>query len=224
MRAEDLGRLIEISGPRSGAFSAAQAEAIGISRRRLLVAHRSGVIRRIHPSVFHIGAELPRRARIHAAVLAVGPGSVPSHESALYLHGIERVPFLVVVTAGPTGRTDLNGVRVHRFRDLHDEHICVARGVSTTTIERALVDVSTCVSGVRSEWLLDHLTVTTRRASLGRIARVVRQINRKGRTGIGRFTAMLDERSPGAPMERSLLERSADELLEASHLPMCRRP
>ena len=82
-------------------------------------------------------------------------------------------------------------MRVHRCRDLHPEHIRVVGALDATTIERALVDVATCFSGVRVEWLLDHLTITTRRTSLGRIARVLRQINHRGRTGIGLFTALL---------------------------------
>lgn len=211
-----------MASPSAGAFSASQAGEIGVSRRRLLQAHRAGVMNRLHPSVFHVGATISRRARIHGALMAAGPESVASHESALYLHGVERVPFVVAVTTGPTGRTDLQGVRVHRCRDLHPEHIRVVGALDVTTIERALVDVATCFSGVRVEWLLDHLTITTRRTSLGRIARVLRQINHRGRTGIGSFTALLDERAAGPPAPRSLLERSADELLALTGLPAAR--
>lgn len=205
-------------------ISAAQAEEVGVSRRRLLAAQRAGVLRRLHPSVFYIGAgPVPRIAAIHASVLAVGPEAVSSHESSLYLHSVDRVPFAAVVTTGPGSRTDLQGVRVHRCRDLIDEHVCVVDGIRTTTLERALVDVSTCFSAARSEWLLDHLTVTTRRTSLGRVARVLRQVNRRGRRGIGSFTMLLDERAPGSSTVRSLLERSADDLLAGTGLPAARR-
>lgn len=220
MRAADLSQLIRLSGDQAGTFSAAQAATVGVSRRRLADAERAGILRRLHPSVFFIGGgEIPRRARIHGAVLAVGPDGVPSHESALYLHGIERVPFVTVVTTGPNGRTDLRSVRIHRMRDLRPEHVGSVGGMRTTTLERSLVDVATCFSAVRTEWLLDHLTVTARRTSLGRIARVVRQINRRGRAGIGAFVALLDDRSPGEAMPRSLLEREADGLLALTPLP-----
>lgn len=221
MRAAELSRLLELSGPQAGAFSAAQATELGVSRRQLTRAERSGVLRRVHPSVFFIGGGvLPPLARIHAAALAAGPAAVPSHESAFHLHGVDRVPFDVVVSTGPTGRTDLLGVRVHRVRDLVEEHLCVVDGVRTTTIERALVDVATCFSASRTAWLLDHLTITTRRTSLGRIARVVRQVNRRGRAGIGAFTTLLDARAAGPPLPRSQLERAADALLALTSLPV----
>lgn len=76
---------------------------------------------------------------------------------------------------------------------------------------------------MRTEWLLDHLTVTTRRTSIGRIARVIRQINRRGRTGIWAFTSLLDARSDGEPTQRSHLERQADELLALTSLPKPQR-
>lgn len=195
----------------------------GVPRRRLVNAERSGVIRRIHPSVFYIGpGAVPRRALVHAAVLAGGRAALPSHESALFLHDVDSVPFEVVLTLGPTGRTDLVGVRVHRFADLRDEHLCTVAGVRTTTIERAMVDVATCFTGVRTEWLIDHLTITTRRTALGKIARVLRQINRRGRPGIGNLVNLLDERGPGVPTPRSELERLADRLLDRTVLPVPR--
>ncbi len=220
MHAKDLALLLRLSGDQSGAFSALQAVGAGVPRRRLINAERSGVIRRVHPSVFYIGAGvIPRRALIHAAVLAAGPVAVPSHESSLFLHEIDSVPFAAVVTLGPTGRTDLAGVRVHRFGDLRDEHLCTAGGVRTTTLERAMVDVATCFAGVRTEWLIDHLTITTRRTSLGKIARVVRQVNRKGRSGIETLVNLLDERGPGIPTPRSELEGWADQMLDQTMLP-----
>jgi len=110
MRAEDLGRLIRASGEQAGTFSGAQAVELGVSRRRLVEAERSGVPRRLHPSVFFIGGgEVPRRARIHGVLLAVGHDAVPSHEAAFYLHGVDRVPFVAAVTTGPTGECGPSG-------------------------------------------------------------------------------------------------------------------
>ena len=204
----------------SGVVSAAQAAEVGISRQQLRDAVRVGVLQRLHPSVFWIGAGAPSRtALVHAAVMAVGPPAVASHESALHMLGVDRVPFAPVVSIGPTGRANLASVRVHRVRDMHPDHVAEVGGLLVTTIERSLVDVATVFSRSRTEWLLDHLTVTQRRTSLGRIARVVRQVNRKGRVGIGSFTAMLDARGPGPAVPRSRLERSADSLLALTSLP-----
>ena len=139
MRSQSLASLIEMAAPAGGVFSAAQAGDVGISRKQLRDAERTGVLRRLHPSVFWVGSgAVPRRGRIRAAVLAVGHGAVPSHESSLFLHGVRHVEFAVAVSAAPAAQHILDGVRVHRVRDLLPEHVVVVDGIATTTVERAL--------------------------------------------------------------------------------------
>ncbi|UDY34989.1 type IV toxin-antitoxin system AbiEi family antitoxin domain-containing protein [Dermatobacter hominis] len=223
MRSDSLARLVELSKDQAGTFSADQAVSLGISRKQVRTAHHAGVLQRIHPSVYWLGGgRVPRPSLVHAAVLAVG-GGVPSHESSLFLHGVDRVPFVVAISTGPGARTDLPGVRIHRVRDLVPPHLCIVDGLVTTTIERALVDVTSVFAPVRTEWLLDQLTITTRRTSIGRIGRVLRQVNRRGRRGIGTLATLLDERRPSDPTPRSRLERSADELLALTGLPPAER-
>ena len=222
MRSQSLAQLIRLAEPTAGVFSAASAVDVGVSRKQLRGAERSGIIERIHPSVFWIGSgEAPRLARIQASVLAVGHDAVPSHESSLHLHGVRHVGFAVVVSAHPSAPHIFDGVRVHRVTDMSPQHLEVVDGVTTTTVERALVDLAGVVSSVHLEWLLDHVTVTTRRASIGKIARIVRQVNRRGRKGIVELTELLDRLAPRVGLERSLLERSADRLLASSSLPSC---
>lgn len=220
MRSNSLAQLIRMAAPTAGAFSASQAAEVGVSRKQLRDAARDGILQRVHPSVFWVGSgEVPRSARIHAAVLAVGHGAVPSHESAMFLQGVRHVEFAVAVSAEGTAQHILDGVRVHRVADLLPEHTVRVDGILMTTVERALVDLAGIVSRVHLEWLLDHVTVTTRRTSIGKVARVVRQSNRRGRRRIGDLTSLLDERAPKGGRERSLLERSVDDLLAASGLP-----
>lgn len=212
---------MRVAGGQSGVVSAAQAVAAGVTRRQIRDGTRRGVLHRIHPSVYWIGAGPPTRsALLQAAVLAVGTSAVPSHESALFLHGVDHVLFSVVVSADRTARTDLCSVRVHRVQDLHPSHLTTVDGMVATTIERALIDVASVFSPVRTEWLLDHLTITTPRTSLGRISRTVRQVNRRGRRRIGMFTGLLDTRRPQEPQPRSMLERSVDGLLACTTLPV----
>lgn len=220
VRAADLGRLVNLAASQAGVVSARQAHAVGVSRRQLRDAVDAGILQRIHPSVFRLGGgEPPPSALINAAILAVGPGAYPSHESAFHLHGIDHVPFVPVVTTGPGGRANLAGVRVHRVRDLRSEHLCAVGRLTTTTVERALVDVSMTFSAVRTEWLLDHLTITVRRTSIGRVGRVLRQVDRRGRVGLDRFARLLDDRGPAEPASRSRLEKTADGLLARTTLP-----
>lgn len=142
-----------------------------------------------------------------------------SHESALHLAGVDRVPFELAVTVAPGVRAHQPGVRVHRFGDLRAEHRRHVDGVPTTTIERAMIDVVSVVSPARAGWLLDRLTIVERRTTPARIARTLRQVNRRGRVGIGTLSALLADRSPGAPVPRSHLEGRVDHLVERSGLP-----
>lgn len=215
---------MHVAASQSGIVTRVQAVALGVSHRQLRIAEQAGIVRRVHPSVIWIGSEPPPRlARVHAAVLAVGTGAVASHESSLYVHGVDHVPFEVAVSAARTARTDLVGVRLHRVGDLHPRHLTVVDGLPTTTVERALIDVASVFSEVRTRWLVDHLTITARRTSIGRIARTLRDVNRRGRQGIGMFTTILDARRPQGPTPRSLLERAADELLALTSLPVPER-
>jgi hypothetical protein len=55
--------------------------------------------------------------------------------------------------------------------------------------------------------------------SVGALHRVLRQVNRRGRRGVGRIAEVLERRRPGDPTPRSHLERLADRLLAGSGLP-----
>jgi hypothetical protein len=113
----------------------------------------------------------------------------------------------------------LDGVRIHRVQDLIDEHVIVIGGIRSTTIERAVVDVANVFSAARLRDLLDRTTITRQLTSVGKVARVYRQVNRRGRAGIGKLASVLDQRSPGEPEPRSALEDRVDKLLADASLP-----
>jgi Protein of unknown function (DUF559) len=129
------------------------------------------------------------------------------------------MPFAVVmsVPAGSSHRHD--GIRVHRVRDLIADHLAVVDGIPTTTLERAIVDVTCVFQPARLAHLIDVETMHTRRTSIGAIGRTLRQVNRRGRFGIGRLGPLLDARRPAEPTPRSRLERRVDDLLARSTLP-----
>ena len=84
-----------------------------------------------------------RRDAARAATFQAGPLSASSHEAALLLHRVERIPFHPVVTVPADATTyRYEGIRVHRMVDLRPEHRCVIDGIPTTTLERAIVDVT----------------------------------------------------------------------------------
>ncbi len=215
----------QVAATQDGVFSADQAAACGIDRRRLNRAEASGLVARIHPNVWRfVGTPLHDRGRARAATLQAGLRSASSHEAALLLHRVERIPFHPVVTVPADATTyRYEGIRVHRMVDLLAEHRCVVDGIPTTTLERAIVDSTSVLLPSRLAHLIDEVTITHRRTSVGAIGRSLRQVNRRGRLRIARLGALLDERRPAEPAPRSRLERTVDELLRGADVPEPRR-
>jgi hypothetical protein len=214
------GTVATLASSQDGVFSVAQAGELGVHRRQLVRAVHAGTLVRVHADVFGIaGAARMDRARVRAGVLQVR-GSTASHESTLLLRGVDRIPSVVALTVdrATAGHTH-PGIRVHRFRDLHPDHLTEIAGIPTTTIERAVVDLASVFSRARLDHLLDDLTITRRLTSIGRIGRVLRQVDRRGRDRIGRLPELLAARNPGEPAPRSRLERRVDELVSRTQLP-----
>jgi hypothetical protein len=220
MPMEWVGRVVEFAAAHDGVILVGEAAGLGVDRRALVGAMHHGIVRRAHRDVFALaGPPLGHRGRARAATLQ-SPEAVASHESALRLGGVDRVPDMVAVTVcRPSAGHTLDGVRVHRVQDLIDEHVTIIGGIRSTTIERAVVDVASVFSTPRLRDLLDRTTITRRMTTVGKVARVDRQVNRRGRAGIATLALVLDERSPGEPEPRSTLERRVDALFEDAGLP-----
>lgn len=109
----------------------------------------SGRLRPLHRGVYLHGSLVgplePARLREMAAVLACGPGSVVSHESAAALWGLLRgegdgAPVHVTVPGTDRGRRP--GIRRHKVADLPAEHAALDDGVPVTSPARTIVDLA----------------------------------------------------------------------------------
>jgi Transcriptional regulator, AbiEi antitoxin/Protein of unknown function (DUF559) len=221
---EAMGRLARLAAAQDSVFTARDATRLGIDRHRLRRAETAGIVVRLHPQVFVMaGAPPTPRSLARAASLHLPHGSI-SHEAALVLEDVDRIPFAVAATVEPHLGHRHDGIRVHRASDLIDEHRTTIDGIPTTTVARAVVDVASVFTPARLEFVLDHVTVTRRLTSLGQISRTLRQVNRRGRVGIGTLSRLLDARAPSEPAPRSRLERRVDQLLLAeTKLPTPRK-
>lgn len=103
-----------------GIVSAAQARAVGMSADAVRSKVDSGRWQRIHHGVYAtFTGDLPRRARLWAAVLRCGRNAVLSHETAAEIHGLTRDPvssihLTVPLSSNPARLADLAGIVVHR--------------------------------------------------------------------------------------------------------------
>lgn len=215
----DLHRLSSLATAQHGVISLEQAAELGVDARSIGRLIEAGLAQRLHPRVVALGGPPPTPQRAaHAAVLQV-PDSMASHESALMLRGVERVPFRVAVIVGQGRPNHYKDIRVHRFGDLLDHHHGLVDGIPCTTIERAVVDLGSMFSRARLNDLLDRIIIEDRSTTVGAISRVLREVHHQGRRRIGRLSSLLDDRRPGEPAPRSRLEDRADELLSRSTIP-----
>jgi len=220
MGLDQLGMMSSVAAVQAGCFSVDQARSRGLSEGQLRTAERAGILERVHPRVVRfVAVEECELSRMWASVLQVGVDAAVSHEAALRGQGVAKVPFHPVISVRVEAAHNHRGIRVHRVGDLIDEHRITVRGLPMTTVERAVVDVATVFSLVRLADLVDRVTITERRTSIGGISRAYRQVNRHGRQGIAKLGEVLDERRPHGPTPRSQLEGQFDGLVEASGLP-----
>lgn len=121
-----------------------QMRQLGLSDKRIASWIRRGRIHRARRGVYIVGkARLGEQGRIHAAVLACGPGAVASHRSAAYLLGIgERSPRVVdVIVTGQRGRK-VDGIRVHDVPYPTRGELRIVDGISCTDAARTVVDLA----------------------------------------------------------------------------------
>ncbi len=120
-----------------------QSVEAGLSKRTWYRRIERGEWTELHPGVVALpGAPATPSQRIAAAVLAVGHGAMASHASAARAWAGEPEPNLIdVVVPGRDRQLNLDGVRVHRPRDLVDLSPSLRHGSPVTNPLRTLVDL-----------------------------------------------------------------------------------
>jgi very-short-patch-repair endonuclease len=191
-----------------------------MSRATWFRAVADGRLELVHPGVGRLpGAAPTREQAICAAVLATSPGSLASHRSAAYLWGIPRPdddPVEVIVTKR-TRTPELDGVLVHRPRDLKDLKRVLKVNIPTTNVLRLLCDLG-AVDPSSVSAAVGHV-VTSRLASPVALRKAIDRHSRRGRHGVPAFRHALEEWVvDGKPVD-SLLETAMSRLLHDNGLP-----
>ncbi|WP_420452834.1 DUF559 domain-containing protein [Ilumatobacter sp.] len=190
---------------------------------------RAGTMIRLHPGVARLdGTASTSTQRIAAAVLAAGPGALASHRSAAHLHGIpgidDSVVDIIVPRRAPGGRrpgrattVNLDGVAVHRPRDLMrlDRHR--ADAVACTNLLRTVVDLG-AVDPASVHGAVGHI-LTNRSVSIAALESVVRQHSRPGRAGVVALRRAIADWSIEGRPAYSVLEPAMRDLVACYGLP-----
>jgi very-short-patch-repair endonuclease len=112
----------------------------------------------------------------------------------------------------------MRGVFVHRSTDLDPRHITVRHGVPITKPLRSLVDLGQVARHAVADAF--ELGLATRLFSLKAADAALDDFSRKGRTGVGIFRRVVDDRALGDGIPDGLLEPRMARLLRNHDLPM----
>ncbi len=174
----------------------------------------------VHPNVARIiGSPRTREQRIAAAVLAAGPGAMASHRSAAHNWGVARPESDPVDLILPSrGRqATLEGVVVHRPRDVLDLGVVIRFGIPTCKIVRWLCDLG-AVDPPGVHPAVGHV-VTHELVSLRSVDAAIRVHGRRGRPGVPALRAALADWVVDGQLLDSELERRMKRLVKHYRLP-----
>jgi hypothetical protein len=172
-----------------------------------------------HQGVYSVGCsiEIPL-ARETAALLAVGPNAMLSHQSAAIVWGMcraERDSPPVHVLIGPRRRTRRDGIAAHRTKQLERAEIRIHEGLPVTSPARTLRDIAGTVTMRELERAVDE-------ALIRRIVRLQQLRDAvaadRGRRGGPILGALLEHRH-NPTITRSQAEERMLEIIRAGGLP-----
>ena len=139
-----LTRVWRLAEGQWGVIARWQLEQCGLSAATISRWTAGRRLHRIYPGVYAVGHRaLCTEGRLLAAILYAGPGAALSHTSAASWWKL--VPYLPDTTdvASPIQRRSLDGVRVHRAKDI--ERV-MHRGLPVTRVARTLLDFASVAS------------------------------------------------------------------------------
>lgn len=213
-------RIARISQLQVGAFSRAQALAVGMTDSSMLRRIRAGRWVVLHPGVYLLaGVPATWHTEIWAAVLAAGPLATVTHETSVRLHGSPHVPARPITLTVPHGaHPRVRGAVVHQIDDLRVAHVGTTDGLPVSKPARAVVELAATVGLRQLGRTLDDL-VFDRRTSYDDVGVVLAQVARPGKPGVVALAHVLDERSEAAVPGASELERALFAALVGGGLP-----
>lgn len=143
----DYEQLFELASGQGGNFTTADAATAGFRSPMLAYHVRSGRFIRVARGIYRL-RDYPSSPTdpLHAAVLALAPDGVVSHDSALEVHGLsDIIPNAIHITVPRRRRrrSRLAGVRVHTAVTPIDRADIIERaGIPITSVPRTILDVA----------------------------------------------------------------------------------
>jgi hypothetical protein len=214
----------DLAGRQHGVVSRKQLRRLGLSDDLIDGWAHAGRIHRVFHGIYAVGRPvLDEQGRIHAAVLAGGPGAVASHRSAAYLLRIgERSPRVAdVIPASGAGRA-IDGIRAHLVLYPSRSEWGYAHGIPCTSPARTIVDLAGVYGDAELRKAVER-AATEGLLDVGAIDAILAGIPR--RRGVRCLRGILDSWRPVAEKAkhstfRSLFEAKLLPLIAAAGLPL----
>lgn len=210
--------VIAFAAKNGAVFTRAEALALGMSGTTLLRRVDEGVFVRHAPGVFALpGARDPHLLDLHVACRKLG--AVVSHQSAAYVHDLDRPSHIKpTVSVNRNGTKDLTGVTVHQMIDLDPGHVEMVDGLRTTKPERTIVDLAAVVSERHLTRVLDN-SIAAGRIDLDTLNELFSLLGRRGKPGTAILRRLLAIRGEGYIAPESELERRLLMIIMEGGLP-----
>jgi very-short-patch-repair endonuclease len=206
--------VVDFARRNGGVITRDEAIALGMTPTTLQRRVHDGILIRLRRGVFALpGTPDPHILDLHAACRKLG--AVVSHQSAAYIHGLDRPSHVKPTVSVLRNRTkDLIGVIVHQLNDLTESQICQIDGLTVTTPERTIVDLAAVISDRRLARILDK-GLAARIVNLPELSDLFAELGRRGKPGTARMRKLLDARggdfiAPESELERRLSMLIAD--------------
>jgi predicted transcriptional regulator of viral defense system len=207
--------LAEVAKRQHGVVSRKQLEAIGFGTPTITRWGSDGRLHRLHRGVYAVGhTSLTWEGHCMAAVLA-RPGSVASHKTAAWIHGLLRFRPETFHLTAPTRQRARREFVVH-FARLRPEDQAVVEGIPVTSVARTLLDLAPSESTERLHQMMERAE-DRRTFDLRRFDRLLARAG--GHPGRLKLRQALDTFKPEVAVLRSGLEKRFLRLVLDAGLP-----
>jgi len=216
----NINSLHRIANHQHGVVSLVQASTLGIGRSDWRALCRDGVVIEVFPDVARLaGAPATAIATIKAATLAVGEGAMASHGSSAFAWGApcRGIDPVHIALASRHRFTRVDGIALHRPRDIKDLEPILRQQIPTTRPLRTLCDIGAVDPGAVSP-VLQHFVA----AGLFKPEAVWNSLQRhrgRGRAGAVALEEALLGLALGSKAPDSLLEEVMAGVFTRHHLP-----
>ncbi len=191
--------VVDWSAGRFDVVSASELAALGVAPSQVKSWVRTGRLHRLHDRVWAVGRASPRpEGRWRAAVIASGPVTVLSHHTAGLAHELAVPPHTLVHVTTTTRARSGGGRAVHRAHGFDARDLTTRLAISTTALERTLVDLADVLTYPELRHVFDRL----RRLDAGRLEAARARAGK--RRGSPKLTHLIERDEPHT---RSELER-----------------